>query len=144
MVEVNIRRNARLWPKWVSPISQFKFIAVRIADKVLIYCSAEDWLNDGMKGSGWTAPFLPWSSLVKINRTTFYSGVGSACQQYNWAFQQSGDGHGIDPVFLAFIAMQESSCNADAGEFNYPQRYHEGCTDAKLRRPHTRLAAGSL
>ena len=78
-------------------------------------------MNDG----GWTAPCLPWDSLVKIDRATFYGGAGSACKQYDWAFQQSGDKHGIDPVFLAFIAMQEASCNADAGTSNHSERFYE-------------------
>ncbi|KAF2442199.1 glycoside hydrolase family 23 protein [Karstenula rhodostoma CBS 690.94] len=76
---------------------------------------SEDWLNSGMEADGWTAPFLSWDSLIKIDRKTFYANAGSACEQYDWAFQQAGDKHQIDPVFLAFIAMQESSCNADAG-----------------------------
>jgi hypothetical protein len=82
---------------------------------VLTTVRSEDFLNTGVKRDGWTAPFLSWDTLIKIDRPTFYGNVGSACQQYDWAFQQSGDSHGIDPVFLAFIAMQESSCNADAG-----------------------------
>ena len=68
-----------------------------------------------MLTTGWTAPYLNWTSLVHVNRTVFYTNVGTTCKQYDWAFQKSGDKHGIDPVFLAMIAMQESSCNADAG-----------------------------
>ena len=76
---------------------------------------SEDWLNSGMEGDGWTAPYLSWDSLIKIDRQTFYAGAGKECAQYDWAFQQAGDKHGIDPVFLAFLAMQESSCNPNAG-----------------------------
>ncbi|KAI9764740.1 MAG: hypothetical protein M1839_005783 [Geoglossum umbratile] len=73
----------------------------------------EDWLNSGIKGNGWTAPFLDWNSLV--DRDTFYAKTGARCKQYDGAFQASGNKNRIDPVFLAMIAMQESSCNADAG-----------------------------
>ncbi|KAI9768724.1 MAG: hypothetical protein M1840_004719 [Geoglossum simile] len=76
----------------------------------------EGWLNSGIKGDGWTAPFLHWDSLVKVNRATFYSKIGANCAKYDWAFQASGNKHDIDPVYLAMIAMQESSCNADAGK----------------------------
>ncbi|KAH0548349.1 hypothetical protein GP486_007975 [Trichoglossum hirsutum] len=76
---------------------------------------AEDWLNSGLKGNGWSPPHLDWHSLVKIDIATFYSGAGANCRQYDWAFQASGKNNGIEPVFLAMIAMQESSCNKDAG-----------------------------
>jgi membrane-bound lytic murein transglycosylase MltF len=58
---------------------------------------------------------LDFTSLYHINRPEFYNGVGEACSQYNGYFQSAGDKHGIDPTILAFIAMQESSCNAMAG-----------------------------
>ena len=54
-------------------------------------------------------------SLIHITRDAFYANFGSACQQYDSYFQSAGDSHGIDPVILAIIAMQESSCNANAG-----------------------------
>jgi len=76
---------------------------------------SEDWFNTGLDGDGWNPPFLDFNSLYHIDRPTFYAGAGSACQQYDSNFQSAGDSHGIDPVILAFIAMQESSCNADAG-----------------------------
>ncbi|KAF2715401.1 glycoside hydrolase family 23 protein [Pleomassaria siparia CBS 279.74] len=72
---------------------------------------SEDWINSGIESDGWEAPFLSWDSLIKIDRETFYANAGKPCKQYDWAFQQAGDKNGIDPVFLAFIAMQESSCN---------------------------------
>jgi Transglycosylase SLT domain len=76
---------------------------------------SEDWFNSGIISNGWTAPYLSWDSLIKINRSTFYANVGSACAQFDYAFQQSGDSHGIDPVYLALISMQESSCDPEAG-----------------------------
>ncbi|KAF8857612.1 putative extracellular soluble lytic transglycosylase [Acephala macrosclerotiorum] len=77
---------------------------------------AEWWFNTGLdSSSGWNPPFLDFNSLYHINRPQFYSGAGQACAQYDSYFQIAGDGHGIDPTILAFIAMQESSCQADAG-----------------------------
>ena len=76
---------------------------------------SEDWLNSGIKGNGWTAPYLNFSTVLHVDRPTFYGHVGAPCKEYDQFFQVGGDGHGIDPVILAFIAMQESSCNADAG-----------------------------
>ncbi|PMD16298.1 glycoside hydrolase family 23 protein [Hyaloscypha hepaticicola] len=76
---------------------------------------SEDWFNTGLNSGGWNPPFLDFTSLYHINRPQFYSGVGAACAQYDSYFQSAGDSHGIDPTILAFIAMQESSCNADAG-----------------------------
>ena len=99
--------------------------------------SSEDWLNTGLTGDGWTPPFLDLNDVIHISRDDFYNGVGSSCRQYNSYFQQAGDDHGIDPVILAIIAMQESSCNANAGGLtpglmqvscdNYPNRQ---CTDS--------------
>lgn len=80
----------------------------------MVYRS-EDWFNTGVDGSGWNPPYLNFTTLYHIDRPTFYAGVGGACQQYDQYFQIGGDSHGIDPVILAFIAMQESSCQADAG-----------------------------
>ena len=81
----------------------------------LIDLRSEDWFNTGLDSDGWNPPFLDFTSLYHINRPQFYSGVGAACAQYDSYFQSAGDSHGIDPTILAFIAMQESSCNADAG-----------------------------
>jgi hypothetical protein len=76
---------------------------------------SEDWFNTGLDGDGWDPPFLNFTTVYHIDRSTFYAGAGSNCEQYDQYFQVGGDGHGIDPVILAFIAMQESSCQADAG-----------------------------
>lgn len=80
-----------------------------------VFHRSEDWFNTGITGDGWDPPFLDFTSLYHINRPQFYAGAGSACQQYDSYFQIAGDSHGIDPTILAFIAMQESSCNANAG-----------------------------
>lgn len=76
---------------------------------------SEEWFNTGLTDSGWSPPFLDFTTLYHISRDQFYSGAGRSCAQYNDYFQRAGDSHGIDPAILAFIAMQESSCNADAG-----------------------------
>ena len=76
---------------------------------------SEEWLNTGLQGDGWTPPFLSINNLTHISLDEYYKGVGSACAQYDENFQVAGDKYDIDPAILAFIAMQESSCNADAG-----------------------------
>lgn len=76
---------------------------------------SEEWLNSGLRGDGWEPPFLDINNLTHISLEDYYSGVGSACAQYDSAFQASGAKYDIDPAVLAFIAMQESSCNNDAG-----------------------------
>ncbi|KAI1325333.1 glycoside hydrolase family 23 protein [Xylariaceae sp. FL0255] len=78
---------------------------------------SEAWLNMGItdESTGWTPPTLDINDLVHIDLDDYYNGVGAPCQQYDSAFQASGSKYGIDPAILAFIAMQESSCNADAG-----------------------------
>lgn len=53
--------------------------------------------------------------MYHISIDDFYNGIGSACQQYDQYFQSASSKYGIDAVILAVIAMQESSCNADAG-----------------------------
>lgn len=77
---------------------------------------SEAWLNSGLTGeNGWEPPFLDINGLSHISLEDYYAGVGARCQQYDAAFRASGDKYGIDPAILAFIAMQESSCNADEG-----------------------------
>lgn len=77
---------------------------------------SEAWLNSGLAGeNGWEPPFLDINGLSHISLEDYYAGVGARCQQYDAAFRASGDKYGIDPAILAFIAMQESSCNADEG-----------------------------
>lgn len=76
---------------------------------------SEAWLNTGLKGNGWNPPFLDINNLTHISLSDYYSGVGQPCQQYDSEFQASGAKYGIDPAILAFIAMQESSCNAAEG-----------------------------
>lgn len=77
---------------------------------------SEAWLNSGLTGeNGWEPPFLDINGLSHISLEDYYAGVGARCQQYDAAFRASGGKYGIDPAILAFIAMQESSCNADEG-----------------------------
>ncbi len=76
---------------------------------------SEDWLNTGITGDGWTPPYLALSDVIHISLDQFYSGIGSSCAQYDQYFQSAASTYSIDPVILAVIAMQESSCNADAG-----------------------------
>jgi hypothetical protein len=76
---------------------------------------SEAWLNSGLDGDGWNPPYLDINELSHISLDDYYQGVGGACAQYDEFFQSSGAKYDIDPAVLAFIAMQESSCNADAG-----------------------------
>lgn len=51
--------------------------------------------------------------IYYISLSNFYGGFGSPCAKYDQYFQSSGSGYGVDPVILAVIAMQETSCNPD-------------------------------
>ncbi|GLI74772.1 hypothetical protein PoHVEF18_003020 [Penicillium ochrochloron] len=76
---------------------------------------SEDWLNTGITSTGWTPPYLALSDVLHISLSQFYSTIGSPCAQYDQYFQSASSKYSIDPVILAVIAMQESSCNASAG-----------------------------
>lgn len=76
---------------------------------------SEDWLNTGITGDGWTPPFLALEDVYHISIDQFYGSIGSSCKQYDQYFQSAGSKYSVDPVILAVIAMQESSCNANAG-----------------------------
>lgn len=76
---------------------------------------SEEWLNSGIRDGGWNPPFLDINELSHISLEDYYKDVGAPCAQYDAAFRASGEKYNIDPAILAFIAMQESSCNADAG-----------------------------
>lgn len=76
---------------------------------------SQAWLNTGLEGNGWEPPFLDINKIAHIDLETYYQNVGAPCRQYDQYFKSAGDKYNIDPAILAFIAMQESSCNADAG-----------------------------
>ncbi|KAJ4116158.1 hypothetical protein NW768_011130 [Fusarium equiseti] len=76
---------------------------------------SEEWLNTGIRDGGWNPPFLDINQLAHISLEDYYKGVGAKCAQYDENFRASGKKYNIDPAILAFIAMQESSCNADEG-----------------------------
>ncbi|KAH8892484.1 hypothetical protein GQ53DRAFT_840867 [Thozetella sp. PMI_491] len=76
---------------------------------------SEAWLNSGLKGNGWNPPFLDINKLTHISLSEYYTGVGKPCQKYDQYFQSSGKKYNIDPAILAFLAMQESSCDANEG-----------------------------
>lgn len=75
---------------------------------------SEDWFNTGMDGDGWNPPYMGIGDVQHISLNDFYAGAGSGCQQFDGYFQAAASQNGIDPVFLAVIAMQESSCNPSA------------------------------
>ena len=76
---------------------------------------AEEWLNRGVVNKGWNPPFLSINNLTHISLDAYYNGVGRSCKQYDQYFKSSGKKYNIDPAILAFLVMQQSSCNADAG-----------------------------
>lgn len=76
---------------------------------------SEAWLNTGLESSGWNPPFLDINNLTHVSAEEFYNGPGGACRQYDDNFKSSGQKYNIHPAILAFIAMQESSCDATAG-----------------------------
>ncbi|KAJ6779482.1 hypothetical protein PWT90_00788 [Aphanocladium album] len=78
---------------------------------------SEDWLNTGIEGDGWNPPFLDINNLTHISLEDFYNGPGGSCRQYDSAFKSSGQKYNIDPAILAFIGMQESSCDNNAGGY---------------------------
>lgn len=49
--------------------------------------------------------------LYHISVQDFYAGVGAQCAQYDQYFQNAGSDYGVDPVILAVIAMQQTSCS---------------------------------
>ncbi|EFZ00742.1 transglycosylase SLT domain protein [Metarhizium robertsii] len=75
---------------------------------------SQDWLNSGVRGSGWNPPSLDVRNITHIPLKAFYKGVGSPCEKYDRFFKISGMKYDVDPAILAFIAFHESSCNADA------------------------------
>lgn len=54
------------------------------------------------------------ASVVHTSTSSFYAGVGQQCKQYDRYFAESAARHSLDPMLLAAVAMQESSCNAEA------------------------------
>ncbi|KAI5457042.1 hypothetical protein BGZ63DRAFT_516801 [Mariannaea sp. PMI_226] len=76
---------------------------------------SQAWLNTGITGNGWNPPFLDINNISHIALPDYYENAGAKCKKYDEQFQNSGKKYNIDPAILAFIAMQESSCNADAG-----------------------------
>lgn len=76
---------------------------------------SEDWLNTGITDDGWNPPYMALEDLYHITLDDFYNDVGSPCSQYDQYFQNAGFKYSVDPVILAVLAMQESSCNANAG-----------------------------
>lgn len=74
-----------------------------------------NFLNCGLNANGWTAPALhinqvKYKGLSEVQDDSLFS----ACAPYFDLFNQHGAEHGVPPIFLASIAMQESSCNPSA------------------------------
>ena len=65
-------------------------------------------------GAGWTPPHLDLSAAIHISKDAFYAGAGSPCAQFDQYFSVSGPKYNVDPMIVAAIAMQESSCNPQA------------------------------
>lgn len=73
---------------------------------------AEDWLNCGLNGGGWTPPHVTIDQLVAAELDA--SGVFSPCGDFIGKFKQYGGEFNVHPIMLASFAMQESTCNPGA------------------------------
>lgn len=73
---------------------------------------AEDWLNCGLNGGGWTPPHVSIDQLIAAELDS--SGVFSPCSAYFDKFKQYGGEFSVHPIMLASFAMQESTCNPSA------------------------------
>jgi hypothetical protein len=61
----HFRCNSRLWPQWIgSSWCQMQVL-------ILTTVRSEGFLNTGVNGNGWIAPFLSRDTLIKIDRPTF-------------------------------------------------------------------------
>lgn len=96
-----------------------------------------NYLNCGVNGAGWTPPSLQMQDLVVVPLADAVKSPNSPfkpCAPYIPIFQKYGQAYGIQDIFLASFAMQESSCNpatiGGAGEQGLMQITKEKCTGA--------------
>jgi hypothetical protein len=73
---------------------------------------AQDWLNCGIDGGGWSPPHVSIDQLIAAELDS--TGVFSPCDAYIEKFKQYGAEFNVYPIMLASFAMQESTCNPGA------------------------------
>ena len=79
---------------------------------------SEDWMNTGMDGGGgWQPPQLLIENLSYISIEDFYNTVGQNCRQYADTIAIGAAYAKVPETLVAAIAMQESSCNANAQSY---------------------------
>ncbi|KAI0675291.1 hypothetical protein C8Q78DRAFT_1011494 [Trametes maxima] len=99
---------------------------------------AIDWLNCGVEdGGGWRPPYVKVSDIVAVDLGQAIQDPHSpfkACSAYIETFTRHANEHGIPPILVASIAMQESSCNPEtvggAGEQGLMQITRDKCGGA--------------
>jgi hypothetical protein len=111
----------------------------------------EKWLNCGVDGGGWNPPhvtpddviFVELADALKMSNSPF-----KACSPYLKFFQASGDKYNLPDIFLASIALQESSCNpkANAGTLGLMQITTDKCegrSESACEDPEFNIDAGA-
>ncbi|KAI0358417.1 lysozyme-like protein [Trametes cingulata] len=96
-----------------------------------------DWLNCGVEDGGWNPPYVQVSDIVAVDLAEAVKDPHSpfkACSKYIDTFTRYANEHGIPPILIASIAMQESSCNPEtvggAGEQGLMQITKDKCGGA--------------
>ncbi|EKM54504.1 glycoside hydrolase family 23 protein [Phanerochaete carnosa HHB-10118-sp] len=115
---------------------------------------AESWLNCGIQGAGWNPPPMQVSDVVSKDLNDALSEPNSPfanCEPYVSYFYQYGGQYGVPPIFLASIAMQESSCDptktGGAGEQGLMQITVDKCGAApngNCKDPNYNIQQGAL
>ncbi|TCD71591.1 hypothetical protein EIP91_007338 [Steccherinum ochraceum] len=76
-----------------------------------------DWLNCGIDAGGWNPPNVTPGDLITKDLADAVNEKNSPfanCKPYLSSFENYANQHGIPPILIASIAMQESGCNAGA------------------------------
>ncbi|KAI8993036.1 lysozyme-like domain-containing protein [Trametes punicea] len=96
-----------------------------------------DWLNCGVEDGGWNPPMVKVSDIVSVDLQDAVKDANSpfkSCEPYIDLFTQYANQHGIPPILIASIAMQESSCDPNtvggAGEQGLMQITKDKCGGA--------------
>lgn len=94
----------------------------------------ENWLNCGVDGNGWSPPPVTLQNLVYMDLATVLQNDGNPfapCSPYLSMFETMASETGVPTIFLASIALQESSCQpgvtGGAGEIGMMQITSEKC-----------------
>ncbi|KAF7790338.1 hypothetical protein EIP86_001293 [Pleurotus ostreatoroseus] len=98
---------------------------------------AEYFLNCGIDNGGWNPPPVTMGDLITVELGDALKDPNSpfkACSSYLSLFEQYGGQFGIPAIYLASIAMQESSCDPNktggAGEQGLMQITKDKCGNA--------------